>query len=145
AAVALTVGEASLVILWLFEVPVSLVSVTVGVGGGMVSSVKLKLAALPVLPATSICRTCTLLAPSTALKLLLHVEPPLMLYCTLAPLSTPLTFSAPLRVIWSLLELPVSLLSATVGAAGAVVSRVKLKLVAWPVLDGTSVGCGWRV
>ena len=42
----------------------------------------------------------------------------------------PKRVSAPLLVIWSELELPLSVVSATPSAAGAWVSRVKLKLVA---------------
>ncbi|ORC43836.1 hypothetical protein B2G74_33595 [Burkholderia sp. A27] len=60
-----------------------------------VSSVKLKLVVAETLPATSVCRTCTSLVPSTAVKPVLQVEPPSVEYSTVAALSMPLRVSVP--------------------------------------------------
>ena len=49
--------------------------------------------------------------------------------------------SAPVLVMWSVPELPLSVAGAPPGAVGAVVSSVKLKLVAVDTLPATSV---WR-
>ena len=54
----------------------------------------------------------------------LQVEPLLVLYCHVAPASTPLTVTLLLLVMPSVLLLPVSLLKASVGAEGAVVSTM---------------------
>ena len=54
------------------------------------------------------------------------------------PASAGVTVSAPLLVILSLAELPVSLVNATVGAAGTTLSSVKLKLAAVPALPAAS-------
>src|SRR5215471_15947057 len=81
------------------------------------------------------------LRPSTAVNELLQVVPLLIEYWTMAPVSMPERVSAPLLVIWSELELPLSVVSDTPGAAGAIVSRVKLKVVAADTLPATSV---WR-
>ena len=51
----------------------------------------------------------------------------------------PLSVSVPLDVILSLPELPVSAVNASPGAAGAVVSSVKVKTVAVEILPTTSV------
>src|SRR5207237_866757 len=102
-------------------------------------SVKLKLASPETLPATSVCLTCTAFGPSAAAKLGDQVAPPSALYSTSAPASTPLSASVPSLVTRSGAELPVSLESATPGAACAVVSSVKEKLAAGPVLPATSV------
>ncbi|WP_260433914.1 hypothetical protein [Burkholderia sp. Bp8998] len=51
-----------------------------------------------VLPATSICRTCTSFTPSTALKLVFQVWPPSIEYSTVAPVSTPARFKVPTLV-----------------------------------------------
>ena len=72
---------------------------------------------------------------------LLQVCPLSIEYWTSAPASMPERVSAPLLVIWSELELPLSVVSATPGAAGPWVSRVKLKVVAADTLPATSV---WR-
>ena len=68
-----------------------------------------------------------------------QVVPPSSEYSTLAPVSTPLSVSAGLLVMWSLPEDPLSLVSATPGAAGVTVSRVKLKAVRLETLPATSV------
>src|SRR6185503_13828219 len=96
------------------------------------------------LPALSVCRTVTLLAPSPAsVKLVplpaVQFAPPSMLYCQVAPASSPLTFTVPLLVIWSLLELPLSVASARLGALGAVASRVIAAPLADAVLPAPSV------
>jgi hypothetical protein len=65
----------------------------------------LKVTAAPVLPAV-------------------HVTPPLLLYCQLAPASKPWTRMRPLVVMPSLLLLPVSKTKLTEGADAAVVSTV---------------------
>lgn len=109
------------------------------------SSVNEKLVADPRLPAASTWRTCTALAPSTALKLELQVVPPSVEYCTLPPASDGVTVSAPLLVILSLPEEPVSLVSATVGAFGAAVSRTNVKLVAAPMFPAASIWRTWTV
>ena len=54
----------------------------------------------------------------------LHVEPLSVLYCHVAPASTPLTVTLVPLVMPSVLLLPVSLVKATEGAAGAEVSKV---------------------
>src|SRR5262249_55561772 len=120
------------------ELPVSLVRATPGAAGMAVSRVKAKLAAGLALPATSVCRTCTALAPSWAVKLADQVAPPSVEYSTRAPGSL-LTVSVPMLVIPSVGELPVSLVRATPGAGGVAVSRVKLKAVPPLPLPATSV------
>ena len=71
---------------------------------------------------------------------LVHVAPPSVEYCTVAPVSTPERVSAPLLVILSVADDPVSLVSAMVGAVGALVSRVKAKAVeATEILPATSI------
>ncbi|ODQ36066.1 hypothetical protein BGV65_06030 [Burkholderia ubonensis] len=106
------------------------------------SSVKLNAVAGDVLPATSICRTCTLFTPSTALKLVLQCAPLSTLYCTVAPVSMPVKLSVPTLVTWSEVLLPESVVSATPGAA-AEVSSVKLNEVADDVLPAISVCRTW--
>jgi hypothetical protein len=94
--------------------------------GPVVSRVKPKgLEAGDTLPALSVCRTVTLLAPSPAsVKLaplpVVQFVPPSMLYCQAAPASSPLTFTLPLLVILSLLELPLSVASDRLGALAVV-------------------------
>ena len=108
-----------------FVAPPALVIANVG---ALVSRVKAKaVEATEILPATSICRTCTELTPCVAVNELVHVAPPSVEYCTVAPVSTPESVSAPLLVILSVADDPVSLVSAMVGAVGALVSRVKTK------------------
>ncbi|KVO19807.1 hypothetical protein WJ73_02890 [Burkholderia ubonensis] len=60
---------------------------------------KLNDVAADVLPATSICRTCTLFTPSTALKLVFQCAPLSTLYCTVAPVSMPVRFNVPTLVM----------------------------------------------
>src|SRR5207253_2323835 len=129
-------------VMWslVFE-PVSDVRATDGAVGAWVSSVKLKLAALEWLPATSVWRTCTALEPSAAVKLVAQVVPALIEYSTSDPVSVPVTARVPTLVMWSLALEPVSDVSATPGAVGACVSSVKLKLAALEWLPATSV---WR-
>ena len=54
----------------------------------------------------------------------LQVEPLSVLYCHVAPDSTPLTVTLVPLVMPSVLLSPVSLVKASVGAAGAAVSKV---------------------
>ena len=61
----------------------------------------------------------TVFGPSTAVNELLQVLPPSIEYSTRAPASMPERVSAPLLVIWSVAELPLSFVSATLGATGA--------------------------
>src|SRR5262249_60515801 len=114
----LRVSRSVLVILVEPELPLAVVSATPGAAGPIVSRVKLKVVALDTLPATSVWRTLMVLRPSTAVNELLQVVPLLIEYCTMAPVSMPDRVSAPLLVIWSELELPLSVVSATPGAAG---------------------------
>src|SRR6185369_14023531 len=124
--------------------PVSLVRAMPG-AAMVVSRVKVRLPTLLMLPATSVWRTCTLLLPSAAVKLLFQVAPPLVEYWTVAPASIPVSDRVPVLVIWSLLLEPVSLKRSTVGAVGAMVSRVKVRLPTLLVLPATSVWRTWTV
>src|SRR6185369_16589140 len=114
--------------------PVSLARATPGATGALVSRVKVRLPAELVLPARSVCRTRTLLVPSTAVKLAVQVVPPSMEYSITAPASMPVRDRVPVLVIRSLLLVPVSLDSTTPGGVGATVSRVKVRLPAELVL-----------
>ena len=93
--------------------------------------------ALLVLPATSVCRTCTLLFPSAAVKMLPQVVPPSIEYSTVAPASMPVKVRLPVRLIRSVPLAPVSLLRDTPGVA-AIVSSTKVRLPL-AVLPATSV------
>src|SRR5665213_2896508 len=99
-----SVSAGLLVILSVPLAPVSLVSATPGAAGAPVSSVKVNELAADALPATSICRTCTVLLPCVRAARVgadaLHVPPPLSEYCTTAPLSIPESVSAGLLVIF---------------------------------------------
>ena len=53
-----------------------------------------------------------------------QVPPPFRLYCQVAPDSMPLMLMRPSLVMWSLLLVPVSLISSMAGALGAVLSSV---------------------
>ncbi len=65
-----------------------------------------------------------------------------MLYCHVAPGSSPLTFTVPLLVMPSLPDDPVSSASAAVGTAGAIVSTVTAPSVTGvPTFPATSL---WR-
>ena len=100
--------------------------------GAVLSSVNSKAAdAAPVLPAASVWRTCTDFSPlPVSVRLLpepvIQLLPPLVLYCQLAPGSSPATLTTPLVVMPSLALEPVSLAKVGTGDAGAVVSRVTL-------------------
>src|SRR5262249_57033690 len=85
----LTVSVPMLVIPSVGELPVSLVRATPG-AGAVLSRVKLKAVTPLTLPATSVCRTCTALLPSTAVKLADQVAPPPVEYSTraAAPLAS---------------------------------------------------------
>src|SRR3989338_8053494 len=125
-----TLTEPLLVILSVAPAPVSATSARVWADGAAVSIVKAKASlAAPTLPAASVWRTLTLLAPSPVrVKRLplpaVQVAPLSVLYCQVAPVSRPLTLTAPLLVILSVLPAPVSAASARVGADGAAVSSV---------------------
>ena len=106
--------------------PLSVARLTTGAGVEM-SSVKVK-DVVAWLPARSVARTCTALTPTTGAKLPLQLCPPSTLYSTTAPASTPVTLSVPTSVMPSLALAPLSVSSATRGAAVAV-SSVKLKSV----------------
>ncbi len=106
-------------------------STKLSAAGARVSSVKVKgLLAVPTLPATSVWRTSTLLAPGAGLKLLLQFVPPSMLYSTKAPCSAPATLIAPLLVILSAVLVPVSLVRLSVGAAALVSSEITVLVAA---------------
>ena len=98
------------------------IGLVIAIVGAAVSRVKAKAVALETLPATSVCRTSTVLAPCTSWAsvgaLVLQLLPPSSEYSTVAPLSTPVSASEGSLVIWSVPEEPVSLASATAGAAG---------------------------
>ncbi len=71
-----------------------------------------------------------------------QVVPPLMLYCQVAPGSSPLTLTVPLLVMPSVADTPVSTASAAVGAMGGIVSTVTAPSApTWLTLPATSV---WR-
>ena len=73
--------SAPLLVMWSVpELPLSVASATPGAVGPAVLSVKLKLAALDTLPATSVWRTATVLRPSTAVNELVQVWPLLIEY-----------------------------------------------------------------
>ena len=65
----------------------------------------------------------------------LQLLPPLVEYSTSAPASKPATLSVPTFMMWSVLELPASVVSATVSAAGLVLSSVKVSDAAHPSLQ----------
>ena len=108
-------------------VPVSPAKPTVGVAR-VLSSVKARgVELLPTLPAASVWRTMTDLAPSPVKVKLLplpvtQVPPPLVLYCQLAPLSRPVTLTVPTLVMASVADKPVSVARSKVGAMGGAVS-----------------------
>src|SRR3989339_219349 len=78
------------------------------------------------LPAASVCLTVTDLAPSPVTVKLAPVPavkaPPFTLYCQLAPASRPVTLTVPTLVMASP-AVPLSVVRASVGATGAVVSE----------------------
>ena len=107
------------------------------------------LAAGLMLPAASLCRTCTAPAaklPCGRLKLvplpLFQVLPPLLLYCQVAPPSMPVTLTVPTLVMPSLALLPLSVASVGTSPDGSTVSRVNaptLLLTALPPASLTVV------
>ena len=91
------------------------------------------------LPAVSISLTVTVLEPSVAVGgVVLHVVPPSVLYSIVLPASFGVTVSVPSLVIRSVALEPVSFVSSTLGAAGAVASTVTLPLPV-PSLPAASV------
>ena len=108
-----------------------------GADGAVGSYVNVRTVLPESLPATSVCRTYTVLTPSVAWKVLLQPETPLAEYVTTAPFSKPLSASVPTFVILSP-KMPVSLESATVGAE-AVRSSVKVITAAAETFSATSV------
>ena len=117
-------------------VPLSHTRLSVGVAM-VLSRVKPRLLAGPVLPAASTARTCNVWVPSSAVKVLPQLVP-FVLYCKVAPASA-MTLSAPLLLIRSVALAPLSQAKASVGAIGAVESRVKRKALAVATLPATSV------
>ena len=131
-----------LVILSVALLPLSMANAIVG-AATVVSKVNCNcVAGVEILPAASVWRTRTVLAPLMAAKLLrgFHVVPPLTLTSTTAPLSA-VTLSAPLLVIRSVPDLPVSLRRDTPGETGAAVSSVKVSCPESEILPAASV---WR-
>src|SRR3981189_1084124 len=88
--------------------------------GGVVSRVKLRALTPETLPAASVWRTRNVLRPSTGVNGVVQVVPPLVEYSTVAPISIPVSASAPLLVMWSLFELPLSVVSVAPGGGGGV-------------------------
>ena len=132
------VRSATLVIRSVMFVPVSVVSDTVGAAADCVSSVNSKCVAGDLFPATSTCRTASTFVPSTALNDVLHDVPPSTVYSTVAPDSTfPIVRSARF-VIRSVMFVPVSRVSDTVGAAADCVSSVNAKPVGSEALPAGS-------
>ena len=104
--------------------PLSHTRPTVGATGAALSSVKLRLDASLTLPALSVTRAYTVLAPSLAAKVLPQTVP-LVLYSKVAPASA-VTLSVPLLVSLSAPWLPLSHTRVSTAGVGAVLSRVKL-------------------
>ena len=135
-------------------IPLSLAKVMVGAEGGVVSggggttvsSVNAKAPELVLrLPATSVWRTVTDLAPSpVSVKLLpvpvVQLVPPLVLYCQVAPASSPATFTVPLLVIPS----PTTPLSTAKLAVGAVAAVSRLKASALELALRLPAASVWR-
>ena len=112
-------------------VPVSLAKPSVGADGAPTSTViaAALLPTAPMLPAASVCLTCTppmAWFPAGRTKLLplpaVKMPPPLVLYCHEAPGSMPATIMVPALVMPSPAFAPLSLTSTRVGAGGAPVS-----------------------
>ena len=123
-------------------VPVSLVSVTPGATGATLSSANETLLGEDTLPATSVWRTCTVSGPwpRTPPGAAVVQAPPLAEYSTVAPVSVPVRVRLGSDVMRSP-GVPVSLTSATTGAAGATLSSVNETLPREDTLPATSV---WR-
>ena len=121
-----------------FELPESVARAKLGVA--TVWSTVIALAIFPTeltFPAVSVCFTWIVFAEYEAsLKVKLvplpvfQVDPLSVLYCQVAPLSNPVTFTTPLFVIPSEFELPESVARAKLGVA-IDVSTVKLKAGPW--------------
>jgi len=80
----------------LADVPVSCRKAMDRAAGAALSSVKFRAAlTADTLPATSLWRACTWLAPSVAVNVLVQVLPPSTLYSTRAPVSMPVALMAP--------------------------------------------------
>ena len=106
--------------------------------GAVASSVKLNAPEVLTLPAASVWRTTTDLAPSPVKAKLLPVPvvqsvPLLVLYSQVAPISMPVTLTTPLLVLLSP-TMPVSPASAKVGADGASMSTACTLCVAAALL-----------
>src|SRR6185437_3391326 len=111
----------SLVMRSVTERPMSFASAMLGAPGDDVSRTKVNgVDAARALPATPISPTDTELAPSTGTKFAAQLAPPSTENWPTATVSTPLNVNAPLLVIESIPELPVSLVNAIAGATGAV-------------------------
>jgi hypothetical protein len=110
------------------------------VAGAVVSTTKRAVVASETLPAVSVWRTSTVLAPavSVAGAVANQEVPPSVLYSMVAAVSVSVTLNVPSLVIVSDAELPASVVNATVGAA-MVVSKVKVSVVASETLPATSV------
>ena len=119
------VKVASLVTLSLELKPVSRSKLIVGFAMA-VSKVNVKALPVALLPARSVCLTVTLLAPSLLMPVMVEPEPfvqlvpPFRLYCQVAPLSRPVTFSVLVLVILSVVLVPESVTKANPGASTAV-------------------------
>src|SRR3569832_2852234 len=146
-AVPVKVGVVTLVMRAVVEAPLSdeVDSGGVGAAGAAESSVKVKAAELlEVLPATSGWLTITEWTPSPRKVMLepvpvCQVLPPSVLYCQAEFVARPVTLMVPSRVSVSVLLLPVSALSVSVGATAAL-SSVKVKVAeSLEVLPATSV------
>ena len=138
---AVPVKAASAVMLSVANAPLSVTSATVG-AGGVVSNVKAKSAFAERLPATSVCRTRTDLAPSpVSVRLepapVNQLVPPSVEYCHEDPDSSPLTLTVPMLVILSEDDAPVSEASVKTGVA-TLVSNVMDRL-AEPIFPALSV------
>jgi len=106
----------------------------------VLSLVKLRAAlAGETLPAGSVWRTDTVLLPSAAEKVADQVLPPSTLYSSLALVSAPEVVSRPLWVILSVADVPVSTVSDRLGAAGAMLSSLKVKAALADTLPAASV------
>src|SRR6185437_15199795 len=107
----------------LFEEPVSLANAIVGAAAD-VSSVNVSGSeGSLMLPATSVCRTSTVLLPAVAGKLADQAAPSSVEYSTSAPGSTPDSARAASLVMKSLEDWPESSVRSAPGADGDVMSR----------------------
>jgi len=65
--------------------------------------------------------------------------PPSVMYCQVAPVSSPMMLTVPFVVMLSVADVPVSWARARLGAAGGVWSTLMARLVSLPVLPARSV------